>query len=155
MTSIPRPVTTRRAAGPAKPPCPGCPAVHGNGADLSVAGFTLVADDCQGGPGRQPAKTDVWGFFVLPGPEHDADVVLTAGLLVPAGSPIARLAHRAAASPARVARAGAVLRGNVARCPCPPGAPECPALDEVRLVEAIERAARLLPRPDPALNPRR
>ncbi len=39
----------------------------------------------------------------------------------------------------RIRRVARTLRRNIDQCPCPPGA-DCPALDEVRLVEAIEQA---------------
>ena len=124
-------------------PCPGCPARHGNGADLSAASFILVVEDCERSPAGYPISTEVFGYFRLPGAAHDNDVVLTAGLLVPVGSPIARLAHHVSASPdgALTGKVRDVLRANVARCPGPP-CQDCPALDEVSLVEAIRRAAR-------------
>lgn len=125
-------------------PGPGCPARAGAGADVSIADFILVVDDCENGPDRQPTKTEVWGLFRLPGEEHDDDAVLTGGLEVPITSPIARLARHVGARPRRVKRAGAILRRNVTCCPCTATA-ECPALDEVRLLEAIEHAARRRP----------
>src|SRR5215470_16528553 len=125
-------MTTADAAGTATPitarPGPGCPALHGNGADVSVAEFILVVEDCESSPAGYPTSTDVWGYFRLPGAAHDNDAVLTAGLLVPVGSPIARLAHRISADPAG-ALTGKVrdaLRANIARCPCT-ATSQCPA----------------------------
>lgn len=45
--------------------------------------------------------------------------------------------HRTATN--GVAKAGAILHCNVTRCPCAP-APQCPALDEIKLLETIEHA---------------
>ena len=66
-------------AGTARP-LPGCPARRGKGADTTTADFVLVADDCISGPDGQPTVTEVFGYFRLPGEEHDDDVLLTAGL---------------------------------------------------------------------------
>jgi hypothetical protein len=124
-------------------PCPGCPARHGNGTDVSVADFILVVEDCERSPARYPISTEIFGYFRLPGAAHDNDAVLTAGLLVPVGSPIAQLAHHISADPvgALTGRVRDALRANVALCagqPCH----ECPALDEVRLLGAMEHATR-------------
>jgi hypothetical protein len=120
-------------------PLPDCAARHGHGADITTADFTLVADDCLTGPDGLPTRTDIFGFFCVPGEQHDDDVLLTAGLDVPAGSPIARMAIRVSADPDRTRTAGTMLRANIAQCPCAASA-ECPALNEIRLLEAIERA---------------
>src|SRR5215472_12309337 len=80
-------------------PGPACPARHGAGADVNVAHFVLVVDDCENGPCREPTSTDIFGYFRLPGDEHDDDSVITAGLFVPISSPIARLAHQVGADP--------------------------------------------------------
>jgi hypothetical protein len=121
-------------------PLPGCPARRGKGADTTTADFVLVADDCISGPDGQPTVTEVFGYFRLPGEEHDDDVLLTAGLEVPAGSPAAAMAHGVSADPGRTRTAGMLLRRNVARCPCAARG-DCPALDEARLLEALEHAA--------------
>jgi hypothetical protein len=126
-------------------PLPGCPARRGKGADIRRADFVLVADDCVTGPDGQPTVTDVFGYFRLPGGEHDDDVLLTGGLEVPAGSPIAQIAHRVSADPDRMRAAGILLRGNVAGCPCVLQG-ECPALNEVRLLQAMEHAIGRGPR---------
>lgn len=134
---------TGQADDAAGRPLPGCPARHGDGADVTTAGFILVVDDCERGPDRQPTATEIFGYFRVPGREHDDDVVLTADLTVPVASPIARLARKVSddltGALSRVV--GDVLRGNVARCPCAPTTSQCPALDELRLVEALECAA--------------
>jgi hypothetical protein len=122
-------------------PLPGCPARVGHGTDISAADFTLVAEDCERGPDGRLTATEVFGYFSLP--EQDAcDLLQTASLVVPAGSPVARIAHQVSASPdgALAQKAGAILRSNIARCPCAATA-ECPALDEVSLLLAMEKAA--------------
>jgi hypothetical protein len=122
-------------------PLPGCPARVGHGTDISAADFTLIVEDCHGGPEGQLTATEVFGYFSLP--EQDAcDLLQTASIVVPAGSPIARIAYRVSASPdgALVQKAGAILRSNIARCACAATA-ECPALNEVSLLLAMEKAA--------------
>lgn len=42
--------------------------------------------------------TDVFGYFKVPGSDPDDDAILTGGLEVPIGSPIARLACQVSAS---------------------------------------------------------
>lgn len=116
-----------------------CPAQHGKGADIAVSFFTLVVDDCENGRDGLPAKTEAWGYFRQPGEEHDDDALVTADLLVPAGSPIAQMARLVGCEEMLTERVGAELRRNVERCLCAASA-ECPALDELRLVEAIEHA---------------
>jgi hypothetical protein len=123
-------------------PGPACPARHGNGADVSVADFVLVVDDCENGPDRKPTLTEIFAFFSAPGKPHDNDdAVHTAGLTVPISSPVAQLARHVGADPhgPLARKVGDVLRQNVARCPCT-ATSECPALDEIRLFEAMERA---------------
>jgi hypothetical protein len=124
-------------------PGPRCPARWGEGADVDVADFVLVADDCANGPDWQPTMTEIFGYFRVPGEGHDDDVVLTAGLEVPIRSPIAMLAHHVTADPVGTLprKVGDLLRQNVIRCPCT-SAGECPALDELSLVEAMERVRR-------------
>lgn len=123
-------------------PGPACPARHGDGADLTVADFVLVVDDCQNGPDRKPTLTEIFGFFRVPGKPHDDDdAVLTADLTVPVSSPVAQLARHVGVDPRGplARKVGDLLRQNVARCSCT-AASECPALDEIRLFEAMERA---------------
>jgi len=125
-------------------PGPHCPANAGAGVDVRHARFVLAVDDCINGPDRKPTATEIFGFFAVPGDEHDhdddEDVVLTGGLEVPISSPIARLAHHVSADALSVARAGDILRRNVADCPCRP-CEDCPALTDVKLLEAVESAA--------------
>ena len=121
-------------------PLSGCPALVGNGTDISAADFTLIVEDCDGGPNGQLTATEIFGYFSLP--EQDTcDLLQTASIVVPAGSPIAQIAYRVSASPdgALAQKAGALLRGNVARCHCAATA-ECPALNEVSLLLAMEKA---------------
>src|SRR5262249_16974603 len=116
---------------------------RGEGADVGVADFVLIADDCANGPDRRPTMTEIFGYFRMPGEGHDGDVVLTAGLEVPIRSPIALLARHVTADPvgALPRKVGDLLRQNVIRCPCT-ATTECPALDELSLVEAMERVRR-------------
>jgi hypothetical protein len=107
--------------------------------DLRLAVFTLVVDDCGSGTEQLPAATDVFGFFHQPGAEHDEDSLQTGYLEVPRASPIAEMAWRAHADPYALSQVEASLRANVAACPCT-AAGECPAVDELRLLEAIEHA---------------
>jgi len=118
-----------------------CPAQHGNGADIRNSYFMLVVGDCFTGPDGRSASTEIFGFFRLEGEEHDDDALLTACLEVPAGSPAAVLARQVGTGweGRRIRRVARTLRRNIGQCPCP-GSADCPALDEVRLVEAIEHA---------------
>jgi hypothetical protein len=121
-------------------PRPGCPARVGNGTDISAADFTLIVEDCERGPDGQLTATEVFGYFRMP--EQDVcDLLQTASLVVPAASPIARIAHQVSGSPdgTLVQKAGVLLRGNVARCPCT-FTVECPALNQTSLLLAMEKA---------------
>jgi len=94
-----------------------------------------------GPDGHTPTITEVFGYFRLPGEVHDDDTLQTAIVDVPAGSPIARMAHQVSTDPDGILtrKAGTMLRSNVARCPCT-ATDECPALNEIRLLQAIEHA---------------
>jgi hypothetical protein len=129
---------TTRTGGTTRP-LPHCPAQRGKGADITTADFVLIANDCMTGPDGQPTLTEIFGYFRLPGEEHDDDVLLTAGLDVPHGSPMADMARRISADPDRIKTSGDMLRSNVVACPCT-ATDECPALNELRLLEAMERA---------------
>lgn len=131
-------MTTDRTARP----LPGCPARAGQGTDVRAASFTFVVED-------HPDLTEVFGFYQIPGQDPD-DLVQAAGFEVPTRSPIARLARQVAASPRRTRVLAAVLRANILCCPCAPADGECPALDEIRLLHAIEHAAGATLRPDVA-----
>jgi hypothetical protein len=135
----------------ARPPR-GCPARYGNGADIRVARFTLVVDDCQLGPDGRPTITEIFGYFYAPGEDHD-DVLLTADIQVPIGSPIAQLAHRVSADPSRAQKVGAALRGNVTGCQCPARG-QCPALTDIRVLEALEHAILASGTRSPDVEPR-
>jgi hypothetical protein len=65
--------------------------------------------------------------------------VQTASFVVPAGSPIARMAHQVNADSTLTRTAAAVLRSNVVHCPCTDRA-GCPALNEMSLLLAMEQA---------------
>jgi len=119
---------------------PGCPARQGQGTSISAADFTLVVHDCDTGPDGRAATTEVFGYFRLPGEEHDNDSLETASIVMPALSPLACLVHLAGADGILTRRAAAMLRSNVTRCPCTARA-ECPALNEASLLAAIEYAA--------------
>jgi len=118
-----------------------CPAQNGAGADIAVSYFTFAVGDCEQGPDRMPARTEVRGFFRQPGDHHDQDVLITATLLVPTGSPIAVMVHQVVGDELLTRRVEAALRANIRRCrQCRyASAAGCPALDESHLVEAIER----------------
>jgi hypothetical protein len=125
-------------------PLPGCPARAGAGSfGVDDAEFVFHAGDCR--HDGEPV-TEVFGFFCPPGWREtpnaggdDSDAVLTAGFEVPAGSPVARLAHLAdtAGGVALIARR---LRADIAECPCT-GTDDCAALDELNFLAAIEQAA--------------
>jgi len=119
-------------------PSPGCPARDGNGTDISTAGFTFVVNDCG-------VMTEVFGYFRLPGDEHENDALVTGECEVPTDSPIARMACQVAGSPSRERTVEAKLRRNIADCSCTVS-DECPALSVLRLVEAMERATGNSPR---------
>lgn len=138
----PRDMLARRAAmARVARPLAGCPARSGD--DLfSVEGaeFVFCAEDCRNA--GEPV-TEVFGFFCRPGWRDDPldeDMVQTAGLEVPAGSPLSRMAHKAG-TPAGISLMARKLRRVIAQCPCADAA-RCAALDELNLVAAIEHAAR-------------
>jgi hypothetical protein len=138
-------------------PLPGCPAFRGNGTDITEADFVLVVHDCPCGPAARQSATEVFRYFAEPGPGHDNDVIVTAAVVVPFGSPAARLAHQVSADPSCAQRAGDLLRRQVTACPCTASA-ECPALDESRLVAALGQAtglAAINPHPAPRQPARR
>lgn len=122
-------------------PLPRCPAQQGKGTDIDTADFILVVHDCVTGPDGHPTITEVFGYFRLPGEVHDDDTLLTAVVEVPAGSPIAEMARQVSADPDGILtrKAGAMLRSNAACCPCT-ARDGCPALNEIRLLQAIEHA---------------
>lgn len=121
-------------------PLPGCPARRGDGADVNVAEFFLVVHDCPCGPAARPSATEVFGFFGLPDPEQENDVVVTASVVMPSGLPAARLAHQVSNDPPGTQRAADVLRRHVTACPCTASA-ECPALGQARLLAALQHPA--------------
>jgi len=123
-----------------------CPARLGNGADIRVADFTFVVEDCDTGPDGRPTVTEVFGYFRQPGDEDDDHGMETASIVVPVGSPIARIAHQVGADPKGrlTQKTAAMLRGNVIRCSCTTRA-ECPALSESSLLLAMEHALGLEP----------
>jgi hypothetical protein len=125
---------------PARRPLRGCPAISGQGTEISAASFTLVAEDCEPGPGGQPAETDVFGFWQVPGQDSD-DLIHADGFTVPAWSPVAEIAHKVARSRRRTRITGELLRARITACPCVRTA-ECPAFDDIAMLEAIEQAAR-------------
>jgi hypothetical protein len=122
---------------PAIWPLASCPARYGCGTDIRTAQFTVVAEDFPDDGAGRPF-TQVFGFYRHPGDDPD-DLIQAPGFDIPAGSPIARLAHKVAASPELGRAAGDRLRLSVLRCPCD-GAGKCPALDDIPLLHAIEHA---------------
>jgi len=88
--------------------------------------------------------TAIWGYFRQPGEDHEDDLLETGCLEVPARSPIARMARQIAADPDAASDVEAILRASITACPCTPAA-ECPAVDEVRLLGAMEHATGTRP----------
>jgi hypothetical protein len=130
-----------------------CPALYGDGVDMRLAAFTFVVEkDCENGVDQLRAVVEVFGFFCQPGQEHDDDLLQTGCLAVPPGTPIARIACEVSAVPDAVAQIESILRADIAACPCTTAA-ECPALTDVRLLEAIEDAAGNPPRRRSSLIP--
>jgi len=74
------------------------------------------------GPGSARSKSITASWLRLPGEQHDDNVLLTAGMEVPAGSQIARMARRVSADPDRTQTAGTMLRANIANAPARPAA---------------------------------
>lgn len=116
-----------------------CPTWHRKARGIDAAGFIFVVEDCERGSDGRNTMTEIFGFFQPTG-ARGGDVQGTASLVVPIGSPIAVMAHqvnhdRRGKSPLRVA---AILLKKLDQCGC--AQPECPALDELSLVEAIEFA---------------
>lgn len=136
-----REMLARPAMAPASRPLKGCPARSGDDwFSVEGAEFVFCAEDCRNA--GEPV-TEVFGFFCRPGwrdDPRDEDMVQTAGLEVPAGSPLSRMAHQAD-TPAGRSLMARKLRRVIAQCPCADVA-GCAALDEVNLVAAIEHAAR-------------
>jgi hypothetical protein len=128
----------------ARRPLPACRVQPGKDIDISAACFTLVVHDCERGLDGRFVSTEVFGYFYMLGKEHDRVLLQTDSIVVPAGSPIAEIAHRATASRnAKLTRkVESLLRANVAGCSCPRNA-DCPALNEISLLEALESAAGL------------
>lgn len=96
--------------------------------------------------GDGAAITEVIGYFRPPGPAstdpaEEPDLVAVAGLEVPAGSPVSRLAWQAFTSRSGPAAVAQLLRAAILACPCTFPAARCAALDECTLLRAIEKAA--------------
>lgn len=119
-----------------------CPALRGNSSvDMRLAEFTFVVEPgCVDGVDELHAVVEVFGFFCEPSEAPDDDLLQTGCLAVPAGSPIARIAGKVNAVSDTVGLVEDILRANIAACPCNAAA-ECPALNDVRLLKAIEIAA--------------
>jgi len=106
--------------------------------DTGASDFTFVVHDCETGRDGLPTTTEIFGFFGPAGSEDDDDFVTTASLVVPVGSPIARMAYQVSRQDRLIQRAAARL-SRAARC-CRCVTAECAALDESHLVEALEHA---------------
>lgn len=132
-----------------------CPALYGNSTvDMRLAEFTFVVEpDCVDGVDELHAVVEVFGFFCQPSEDPDNDLLQTGCLAVPPGSPIARIVGKVNAVSETVGLIEDILRANIAACPCNTAA-ECPALNDVRLLEAMEIAAGDPPSPgSPSLEP--
>jgi hypothetical protein len=125
-------------APPVRRPLPGCPAICGQGIDLDAARFTLIAQDCQRGPDRQMPRTEVSGFWQVPG-QDSGDLIRADGFTVPFCSPVAFIARKVARSRRRTRIAGELLRAAISACPCP--RTTCPACDHIAMLRAISHAA--------------
>lgn len=120
---------------------PDCPAQKGQGTDIVAADFALAVrdePDLVGGP-----VTQIAGYFCLPGQVRQKDLavngLVTAVVVVPAGSPAARAARQVRGDPALLARAGDTLRTAVAACHCRAEA-QCPVLNAAGLRLALNTA---------------
>jgi hypothetical protein len=116
-----------------------CPAQVGAGVEISSAIFGFEARTCK--QDGQPV-TEIFGYFHAPDDDDVESPLQTEALIVPAGSPISRLGL--SSSPGRLEAIAAELRRKVLGCPCI-ATDRCPALDEMRLLEAMEHAAGLGP----------
>ena len=114
-----------------------CPAQYGDGADINTAEFTFVVEAA----GGSATFIEAFGFYRDREFKDADDLLQTGGLEVPAGSPIAVIAQRVVADRHKIERADAILRRNVAQCPCDAAArEECPALGELAFLAALEQA---------------
>jgi|SRR5712691_11872547 len=112
-----------------------CPAQVGTGVEISSASFGFEARLCK--ENGQPV-TEIFGFFHAPDDDDVESPLQTEALVVPTGSPISCLGL--SCKPGRLEAIAAELRRNVLACQCIT-ANRCPALDAMRLLEAMEHAA--------------
>jgi hypothetical protein len=109
---------------------------------MTIAEFTLVAEDYPDDDGGAPF-TEIFGMYHGADQEPE-DHVQVCGFDVPARSPIADLARQVAASQDLTRLAGDQLRTAITACCCT--APDqCPAFDDLRLLEAIKHATGAAP----------
>jgi hypothetical protein len=120
---------------------PRCAAERGDSADIDAADFTFVAEDSHHDRNGQPTMTKAFGYFTVTDEERGHDTFRTGSFETPAGSPVSRAAHQAAADAALQAHIAAILRENVGRCLCT-DVGTCPALDPDHLLLALCRATR-------------
>lgn len=118
-----------------------CAAGRGDIADIDAADFTFVAEDGHHDRNGQPTMTKAFGYFTVTDEERGHDTFRTGSFETPAGSPVSRAAHQAAADAALQAHIAAILRENVGRCLCT-DVGTCPALDPDHLLLALCRATR-------------
>jgi hypothetical protein len=109
---------------------------------MAIAAFTLVAEDYPDDGDGAPF-TEIFGIFQSASQDPD-DHVQVPGFDVPAGSPIADLTRRVAANPDLTRKAGDHLRAAIVGCSCAARG-QCPAFDDLRLLEAIEYATGVAP----------
>jgi hypothetical protein len=105
----------------------------------------LLVEDCCDGPDGA-TMTQIFGYFRPDASDDETrddadDALVTGDFLVPVRSPIAMIARQIDADPCGFLAhlVGVALCVNVAHCPCTPAA-ECPALNEISLLEAMENA---------------
>jgi len=111
-----------------------CPAQVGTGVEISSASFSFEARLCT--ENGQPV-TEIFGFFLAPDDDHAESPLQTEVFVVPTGSPISSLGL--SCTPSRLEAIAVELRQNVFHCPCI-ATDRCPALNEMRLLEAMEHA---------------
>jgi hypothetical protein len=111
-----------------------CPAQVGTGVEISSASFSFEARLCT--ENGQPV-TEIFGFFLALDDDDAESPLQTEVFVVPTGSPISSLGL--SCIPGRLDAIAAELRQNVFHCPCL-STERCPALDEMRLLEAMEHA---------------
>jgi hypothetical protein len=112
--------------------------------DITYHPFRFAVIDTSSQPNGPLSRTEISGYF-QPGHTQEGEpteeVVETYVLTVPLGTPISQMAHQIAEEETGDTAfvIGEELRRRIKECPCVT-CEECPALNIVRLFEAIETA---------------